>query len=174
MAPVTDAGEFAALAAKRWFYYSREGATVASLPELRMAVSRNSRAEIAFLMIAHAQWRKRNPVLALAYCRRTWCNQLALDFLAVQPGVSFQNKPIRGVGTGMIFGLASLAQLLDIRLLWGEATSSSAPFYEKVLQVQSVKDLFIIKRSAMQRLCRRYLAKMKERLAEAEIRDHYE
>ena len=31
MIPATDAGEFAALAAKRWLYYTREGATVASL-----------------------------------------------------------------------------------------------------------------------------------------------
>src|SRR6266540_955745 len=29
MTPASDAGEFAALAAKRWFYYTREGATVA-------------------------------------------------------------------------------------------------------------------------------------------------
>ena len=34
MTPVTDAAEFAALAAKRWFYYRREGATVASLTDL--------------------------------------------------------------------------------------------------------------------------------------------
>ena len=33
----TDAGEFAALAAKRWFYYTREGAAVASLDEMRAA-----------------------------------------------------------------------------------------------------------------------------------------
>ena len=40
MTPASDAGEFAALAAKRWFYYTSEGATVASLDELRAAVKR--------------------------------------------------------------------------------------------------------------------------------------
>lgn len=35
MAAGTDAGEFAALAAERWFYYAREGAAVTSLHALR-------------------------------------------------------------------------------------------------------------------------------------------
>lgn len=69
MTPATDAGEFAALAAKRWFYYTREGASVASLDELRAAIKRNERAELAFLMIASAEWAKRYKFLALAYCR---------------------------------------------------------------------------------------------------------
>jgi hypothetical protein len=56
MTPASDAGEFAALAAKRWFYYSREGAAVASLEELRAALERNDRAELAFLMVASASW----------------------------------------------------------------------------------------------------------------------
>ena len=49
MTPATDAGEFAALAAKRWFYYTREGATVASLDDLRATINRKERAELAFL-----------------------------------------------------------------------------------------------------------------------------
>src|SRR5437660_12521893 len=64
--PVTNAAEFAALAAKRWFYYRREGATVASLTDLRAAVRRNERAELAFLLVASAQWAKRYRFLALA------------------------------------------------------------------------------------------------------------
>ena len=52
MTPASDAGEFAALAAKRWFYYTREGATVGSLDGLRAAIQRNERAELAFLLVA--------------------------------------------------------------------------------------------------------------------------
>ncbi|MEW6160368.1 MAG: hypothetical protein AB1813_23280 [Verrucomicrobiota bacterium] len=37
--PLTDAAEFAVLGAKRWFSYTREGATVASLNELRAAIT---------------------------------------------------------------------------------------------------------------------------------------
>jgi hypothetical protein len=173
MTPATDAGEFAALAAKRWFYYTREGATIASLDELRAAIKRNERSELAFLMVASAEWTKRHKFLALAYCRRTWCHHLVLDFLAVRPGVSFANQPIRGLGTGMIFGLANLADALGMERIWGEATASSAPFYEKVLRIRSVQDSFIIRQKAMRRFRERYLAKLKRRLAETELRMHY-
>ena len=36
--------EFAALAAKRWLYYSREGATITGLGDLRAAIPSPSRA----------------------------------------------------------------------------------------------------------------------------------
>src|SRR2546422_7710450 len=105
MTPATDAGEFAALAAKRWFYYTREGATVASLGGLRAAIKRKERAELAFLLVATAKWVQRYKFLALAYCRRTWCHHLVLDFLAVRPGLTFANQPIYGMGTGILFSL---------------------------------------------------------------------
>jgi hypothetical protein len=172
-APATAAGEFAALAAKRWFYYTREGATVAGLDELRAAIKRNERAEIAFLLVASAEWAARYKFLALAYCRRTWCHHLVLDFLAVHPGASFSNQQIRGLGTGMIFGLANLADALGVERIWGEATASSAPFYERVLRTRPVLDSFFIGRKAIRRFRERYVAKLKRRLAATEFQRHY-
>jgi len=173
MIPATDAGEFAALAAKRWFYYTREGATVASLEQLRAAIRRNERAELAFLMVASAQWAKRYKFLALAYCRRTWCHHLALDFLSVRPGLTFANQSISGMGTGILASLAAIADSLGMETIWGEATDRSAPFYKKVLRLRSVQDLFIIRQQKMRRFRERYLAKLKRRLDEAEMRRHY-
>jgi hypothetical protein len=170
--PATDAGEFAALAAKRWFYYSREGATAASLDGLRDAIAQNERGEFAFLLVASAEWMKRQRLLALAYCRRSWCHHLVLDFLAVRPGLSFANRPIRGTGTGVLFGLVSLANTLGMELIWGEATVGSAPFYEKVLQIRPVKDLFIIRRDAMRGIRERYLETQNSRLAPSAARRH--
>lgn len=164
-APATDAGEFAALAAKRWFYYSREGATVASLDELRAAARRNERAELAFLMVASAGWARRYKFLAVAYCRRTWCHHLALDFLAVRPGVSFANQPIRGIGSGIPATLAGLADSLGMETMWGEATASSAPFYQKVLQSGRIEDLFVIQRGMMQGILRYHRQKQESSLA---------
>jgi hypothetical protein len=165
MTPATDAGEFAALAAKRWFYYTREGASVASLDELRAAIKRNERAELAFLMVASAKWAKRYKFLALAYCRRTWCHHLVLDFLAVRPGIAFANQPVRGIGTGILASLMGVADSLGMDTLWGEATGSSAPFYEKVLKTKPIQDLFIIRRKAMQRILRDHLQKEERSLA---------
>lgn len=59
IAQATDAGEFAALAAKRWFYYSREGVAVASLEKLRSAIKRSQHAALAFLLVASARWSRR-------------------------------------------------------------------------------------------------------------------
>ena len=162
-----DAGEFAALAAKRWFYYSREGATVASREKLTAAIRRNERAELAFLLVATASWTKRYRFLAVAYCRRTWCHHLALDFLAVRPNVSIGNKPIRGIGSGILGTLTELADSLKMETIWGEATATSAPFYEKVLQTGTVKDLFVIQRDTMQRILSYHREKEKSSLAKA-------
>lgn len=163
--PTTDAGEFAALAAKRWFYYTREGATVAGLDELRAAIARNERAELAFLLVASARWAKRHKFLALAYCRRTWCHHLVLDFLAVRPGLTFANQPISGIGSGILATLMGLAGSLGMETMWGEATATSAGFYQKVLQLRSVKDLFIVERAAMQGMSQTYFNNQKHRLA---------
>jgi hypothetical protein len=173
MSPSTDAGEFAALAAKRWFYYSREGATAASFDELQAALKRNEFAEVAFLMVASAEWAKRYKFLALAYCRRTWCHHLVLDFLAVRPGISFKKRPISGLGTGALFAIAGLAETLGMETLWGEATVSSAPFYEKVLQIRPVKDLFVIRREAMRGIREYYLEDQKRRLAKDNPPSHH-
>ena len=161
MTPATDAGEFAALAAKRWFYYTREGATASSLGKLRAAIRRNKRAEMAFLLVASAEWAKRYKFLALAYCRRTWCHHLVLDFLAVRPGLTFANQPIYGIGARILFSLTKLADSLGIDTIWGEATASSATFYEKVLQIRPVKDLFIIHRDTMERIQRNHFQKLR-------------
>ena len=161
MTPATDASEFAALAAKRWFYYTREGATASSLGKLRAAIRRNKRAEMAFLLVASAEWAKRYKFLALAYCRRTWCHHLVLDFLAVRPGLTFANQPIYGIGARILFSLTKLADSLGIDTIWGEATASSATFYEKVLQIRPVKDLFIIHRDTMERIQRNHFQKLR-------------
>lgn len=118
--PATDATEFAALAAKRWFYYTREGATVASFTDLRAAIKRNEHAEIAFLLVASAEWAPRYRFLALAYCRRTWCHHLVLDFLAVRPGVFINNQPIRGLGSGILASLVGLADSLRAQVQTGQ------------------------------------------------------
>ena len=172
LTPATDAGEFAALAAKRWFYYTREGATAASLDELRAAIARNKRSELAFLMVASAEWAKRYRFLALAYCRRTWCHHLVLDFLAVRPGLTFADQLISGMGAGILFSLSNLADALGMEMIWGEATASSAPFYEKVLQIRPVKDLFIIRRETMRGIQKYHREKRKSFLAKTIKRAH--
>lgn len=137
------------MAAKRWRYYFRSGEAAENLAGLQRKIRGDSKCEVAFIMVATMQHANRELPVGLAYCRRTWCHHLALDFLALHPRALDRSWPVSGVGGGIMFGLVQLANVLDIPRLWGEATVSSAPFYEKLLAVQPIQDLFIIESQEM-------------------------
>ena len=56
--------------------------------------------------------------------------------------------------------------------IWGEATASSAPFYEKVLQIRPVRDLFIIRRNTMRSIQKYHREKQQSSLAKTIKRAH--
>src|SRR2546423_196979 len=76
-----------------------------------------------------------------------------------------QKPAIGGVGAGILFSLTNLADSLEIETIWGEATASSARFYEKVLRIRPVKDLFIIRHETMRRIQNYYREKQRSALA---------
>ncbi len=51
---------------------------------------------------------------------------------------------IRGLGRGLLYSLARIAQATKARRLWGEATELSFTFYNQMFQIESVDDLFSI------------------------------
>jgi len=146
---VRDAVEFTRLAAKRWRYYSEAGEAVESLVELQQAFNRNKRCEVAFILIATTQLGNHEMPIGLAYCRRTWCHHLAIDFLALHPHTLDEREQVAGVGSGIVYGLVRLAKALRIRRIWGEATVHSAPFYERLLALAPILDLFVIESREM-------------------------
>lgn len=152
---VREAVEFTRLAAKRWRYYSRSGEAAESFAGLQRAIRRNPKCEIAFIMVATTRRVNRDVPVGLAYCRRTWCHHLALDFLALHPGALAQDWRVDGVGSGIVFGLVQLSKTLDIARIWGEATVNSAPFYEKLLEVSPIQDLFVIAAREMAAITKR-------------------
>lgn len=161
---IPDALEYARLASKRWRYYRRTSATVASLAELRQCIRRNSKSEVAMIFVACATWPSATPILGFAYFRRSWSHHLIVDFLSAHPRV-IDGKPerIRGVGTGILYQLVGLAEEMEIPCIWGEATAHSAPFYERVLNVNQILDHFFIEDEVMQH-CRSELRKSREQM----------
>ena len=120
---VRDTMEFAHLASKRWRHYRRSIATATSLENLKAIITGKSCAEVSFLLLARAGWFPRSQILGLAQCRRTYCHHFVLELLSVHPAIVGGKAPdVRGVGSGLIRGLAELAGTLDIPLVWGEAT----------------------------------------------------
>src|SRR6266581_1229260 len=125
---VWDTVEFVHLASKRWRYYRRTIATASSLENFKTIIVREPLAEVSFLMLVQANWFKPSPILGLAQGRRTYSHHFILEFLAVHPGIVGGASPrVRGVGSGLVCGLASFAGSLDVPLIWGEATAFSAP-----------------------------------------------
>ncbi len=152
---VRDTLEFARLASKRWHYYRRSIATATALDDFRSIIDREARCEVSLLLVVKAGWFRRSSVLGLAQCRRTFCHHLILEFLSVHPAIVGGASPrVRGVGTGILYGLAELAGMLRIPLIWGEATAYSAPFYAKTCRLQAVQDHFFIQGQALDH-CRR-------------------
>ena len=160
-----DSIEFSKLAAKWWHYYYHLGASAASLKELKTKAVSDPRRELAFLVLARADWLAEASVLGLCCCRRTWCNHIVLEFAAVHPMVlDDAARSIRGVGTGMLHSLICIADEIGASTVWGEATENSAPFYEKVLRIPRVGDHFIITGRTMER-CRRQFEILKSETA---------
>lgn len=152
---IREAVEFTRLAAKRWRYYSRGGEAAENFPNLQREIRRNPKCEVAFIMTATIRHGRLDLPVGLAYCRRTWCHHLALDFLAVHPRALDRSRRVSGVGSGIAFGLVRLANALNIPRIWGEATVNSASFYESLLAVSSVQDLFIIEAAEMAAIVKR-------------------
>lgn len=161
---IPDALEYARLASKRWRYYRRTGATVASLAELRECIRRNPKAEVAMIFVACATWPSPTPILGFAYFRRSWCHHLVVDFLSAHPRV-IDGKPerIRGVGSGILNQLVAVAEAMKIPCIWGEATAHSAPFYERALNVKQILDHFFIEDEVME-YCRGRLREAREQM----------
>ena len=161
---IPDALEYARLASKRWRHYRRTGATVTSLTELRDSIRRDPKSELAMICVAHATWRSPTPILGFAYFRRSWCHHLIVDFLSAHPRViDGQPERIRGVGSGILLQLVALADEMGMPCVWGEATSHSAPFYQRTLGVEKILDHFSIEDEVMQH-CREELHRSRDQM----------
>ena len=116
------------------------------------------------ICVARATWRSATPILGFAYFRRSWCHHLIVDFLSAHPQViDGQPERIRGVGSGILLQLVALADEMGSSCVWGEATSHSAPFYQRTLGVEKILDHFFIEDEVMQH-CRDELRRSRDQM----------
>lgn len=148
---IYDAVEFARLACNRWRYYHRSGATVKSLEHLTETIEQNQKSETAMVLIARPAWASRTKTLGIAYLRRTWCHHLYLEFFTAHPQVLTKRyEKIGAVGDAMLHQIVALAEQLDIRCVWGEATELSYDWYQHHLAIKEVRDHFFIEDAVME------------------------
>ena len=144
-----DAIELARLAGKRWRYYLRRNEAATSLEDLLMKVGENPRSEVGFILQARAADESNGPSLGVAWCRRTWCNHLVLDFLTVHPALNDPQSGYKGMGSAMFMAIAIVAERMGCQLVWGEATETSCTFYQKLLGGTPVMDHFFFGSEAL-------------------------
>ena len=134
-----DALKFCAFARKRWRSYSNLDRTATTLPELRARIAKDSRTEVAMMVLVIAPGT--SDPLGFCLFRRTWCNHIVLDLLATNPAAPIGTGRI---GVGILFWVASVAEAIGAGLLWGEATESSAEYYRQWFDLPTVDDVFQI------------------------------
>ncbi|HRH96941.1 MAG TPA: hypothetical protein PLB55_13450 [Prosthecobacter sp.] len=144
-----DSIELARLAGKRWRYYLKRNEAATSMDELLVKTGANPKSEIGFIIIAKAIGESVSSTLGVAWCRRTWCNHLVLDFLTVHPALNDPAGGYKGMGFGMFIGIAVVAEKLGCHLVWGEATETSCTFYQKLLGGTPVMDHFFFGSEAL-------------------------
>ena len=86
-------------------------------------------------------------------------------FSPLHPRILDEQERIAGVGSGIVYGLVELAKELRIRRIWGEATVHSAPFYERLLGLTPILDLFVIESREMAEIQNRQAKIARQRLA---------
>lgn len=144
-----EAADLAHLAKERFFADSNVGQPYIADPlEIGEHIARDQQSEVAGFILLKCDWFLDSEVIGLCHFRRTWCNNIALDYLAVHPrnlapSADPQHK-VKGIGSALLCFLSRIAVANSCGLIWGEATHTSHGYYEKFFKLDSVKDLFLI------------------------------
>jgi hypothetical protein len=143
-----DAVNFASLACKRFQAHFALENYAERFEDIAAHVKNNPRSEVAGLVVMRCDWFADADVIGLAHFRRSWCNNLILDYLAAHPWIAapppgYANE-VSGVGTSMLYFLCQVAVRLDCRAMWGEATQNSCELYQRLFNLETVEDLLYI------------------------------
>jgi hypothetical protein len=143
-----DAVDFANLACARFTAHAPIEIYAQQASDINRCIENDPNCEVANLVALTCDWFPESNIIGLIHFRRTWSNNLVLDYLAVHPLVARPPREysliVRGVGTALLFFLCSVAQECDCGCIWGEATLNSCSFYQKVFELDLVTDLLYI------------------------------
>lgn len=155
----SDAHEFGLLAHERWRNYQRQSLAVDSLDRLKERIRKNPKVEVGMLCRMDAKPYLDLPCLGRAFFRRTWANNLYIDFLTAHP-----EKPaeVKGVGIGLLDFIISVAEAIEAGSVWGETTSDSVGFYQSVFGRERFNDRFSLPQSRYHWFWKTRLSSMRE------------
>lgn len=121
-----DSLEYAALAGKRWRFLMQQKFSVAGWADLHRHLKRDPAAELGMALAITRTAGSRDSVLGFGFIRRTWANNLILEFLAAAPVPLMQ---VKGVGAALMQCISAIGVWLSASELRGECTEASRGFY---------------------------------------------
>jgi len=143
---VMDAAELATLAFRRWREALVKKRVANDSADLIDRIRDNPHVEVTVLVLIRAPWLRTNKLVGMCHLRRTWCNNVYIDFLTVHPrALAGRNRP-EGIGTALLYFVTCIAKEINAASIWGEATQNSATFYQKVFSKPGIKDLIFLKK----------------------------
>ncbi len=140
---IVDSIELGMLAFRRWREALEKGYVAEDVKEIPDFVRNSSEAEVVHLVLVKPLWSFPIEIIGLCHFRRTWCNNIFIDFLTTHPGI-IRARPLRGVGTALFYYVVCVATELGANAIWGEATQNSAGFYQTVFKRPFIQDLFYL------------------------------
>lgn len=141
----TDAVDFAQLVQYRFVAHSEIQAYASRVQDFGDHIKNNPNSEIAGIVLLKCDWFPESKVIGVAHFRRTWSNNIILDYLAAHPFIAMRDPAyqyqVRGVGTALLYFVSQIALRYKCGALWGEATHLSCDYYKGQLKLETVEDL---------------------------------
>jgi len=145
-----DAVDIAHVAVCRFEAHSPFEQYAGSMSDIGDFIQRDEHAEVACFVLVKCDWFPESPIIGAVHFRRTWKNNLFLDYLSVHPYVARVPEGftcnVRGAGTALLYFLGMVASRYGCGVIWGEATKGSCGFYKKAFDLEDVGDLIFVPR----------------------------
>lgn len=123
---------------------------ISDAAEVKSHIEREPKCEIGGFILLKCDWFPESNVIGLCHFRRTWCNNIVVDYLAKHPltlGSKREDRhKVGGIGPALLCFVCRIALEHSCSLLWGEATSISHTFYEDFFSLgkDRVQDIFMV------------------------------
>src|SRR5882672_10895043 len=103
----TDAVDYAVLAIRRFEASFELGIYAKNLQDFSDHIASDSKVEVGGFVVLRCNWFPNSEIIGFSHFRRTWCNKIILDYLAVHPLIvrpkDDATHKVRGVGTALMY-----------------------------------------------------------------------
>jgi hypothetical protein len=145
-----DAVNLATLACKRYKAHEPVEYYATRPEDIEAFVRINPMVEVANFLLMRCNSFPESNIVGLAHVRRSWCNNLILDYLVSHPWIvsppQGYHTIVNGVGLGLMYFVCKLAVEHECEVVWGETTESSWSYYKRIFDLVSVRDMLYVPR----------------------------